>query len=197
MAGWHVAGRKSLMRISGVILCGGKSSRMGQDKAGLMWQGHSWLDHTARTLRDAGAENIYVSGERDGYPSVPDRVEGRGPAAAICSCILHIEDAVDALLFVPVDMPLLEGHILSVLPEGLGDAQAVVFGDLPLPLCLRFDAALKAYCHAQLERIAAGDKGSVKGLIAGLVTRRLEALKPEALRNFNRPQDIETYLLPG
>lgn len=184
------------MRIAGVILCGGKSSRMGQDKAGLIWQGQSWLDRTAQTLREAGADKIYVSGDRADYPSVPDMIEGRGPAAAICSCVLQIKDAVEALLFVPVDMPLLEGYILRALPGGLADAQAVVFGDLPLPLCLKFDAALKIYCLEQLEHIAGGDKGSVKGLIAGLTTRRLEALKPEALRNFNRPEDVDTYMLP-
>lgn len=184
------------MRTAGVILCGGKSSRMGQDKAGLMWRGQSWLDHTAQTLCDAGATPVYVSGERAGYPFVPDMVEGRGPAAAICSCVLQIDGDIEALLFVPVDMPLLDGRILRALPEGLGMAQAAVFGELPLPLCLRLDAELKAYCREQLDHIADGDKGSVKGLIAGLSTRRLEVQHPDALRNFNQPQDIEAYLPP-
>ncbi|MFT4089816.1 MAG: molybdenum cofactor guanylyltransferase [Asticcacaulis sp.] len=178
------------MRTAGIILCGGKSSRMGQDKAGLMWQGQSWLDHTAQILRDAGADKIYVSGKREGYISLQDMIDGRGPLAAICSCALQIEDEVEALLFVPVDMPLLSAEALKTLSEGAEDVQAAVFADFSLPLLLRLDDEMRNRCRAALAQLTAGGKGAVKEFLTGIRVNRLSVIHPETLRNFNRPEDL-------
>ena len=55
--------------LAGVVLAGGKSSRMGEDKAQLVWQGETLLDRARQCLRTAGWDDVLVSGrpeEADG-----------------------------------------------------------------------------------------------------------------------------------
>jgi len=64
---------------AGVVLAGGRSSRMGRDKAELVYQGHSLLAHMLARLQECGAHPILISGPaRDGYTTVPDRTSGPG-----------------------------------------------------------------------------------------------------------------------
>ena len=65
--------------LAAVILVGGKSSRMGHNKASLPYKGKRLVDVIAEVVREAGIENIYVSGEIDGYISLPDLLADRGP----------------------------------------------------------------------------------------------------------------------
>jgi len=176
--------------VAGVILCGGRSTRMGRDKAALEWQGQSWLDHSAQRLRDSGLSHIYVSGQRDQYDCLPDPVAGLGPAAGICHCVAALSGRYAAALFLPVDMPLLQSDSLRLLANGLTDGQGAIFADSPLPLCLRLDATVRAHCQAFGAAMTDGGPRSVRALIAPLRLHRLTVPDPETLRNFNRPEDI-------
>ena len=49
--------------VAAVILVGGKSSRMGQDKALLPYKGKRLVDVVADTIRAAGISRVYVSGK--------------------------------------------------------------------------------------------------------------------------------------
>src|ERR1700712_1952350 len=91
--------------IIGLILAGGLSSRMGEDKALMQIHGLSMLDHTARVLRDMGADLVAVSGSRPG--GIPDHWPVAGPVGGMASAARVLPDA--DLLVVPVDMPRL-GH---------------------------------------------------------------------------------------
>ena len=95
-------------RVGLVILSGGRSTRMGQDKAALPWGDETLLTRMGRILdffperllSVAPAQSHYL----DGYTNVVDLVEGLGPIGGIYSALKYA--ASDALLAVSCDMPM-------------------------------------------------------------------------------------------
>jgi len=170
--------------LTGIVLAGGRSRRMGRDKALLPWRGRDLLHHMLDLLVRAGCDQCLVSGDRPGLPHVPDRIPGRGPLGGLAS-VLSASPRLygDLLLIVPVDMPLLRATHLRqlVIVASRAGASAVSFADHALPSVLRNDAGLLPAVHAALE-----DGGSLRGLLA-----RLDALAlpgPDAaLTNANTP----------
>jgi molybdopterin-guanine dinucleotide biosynthesis protein A len=119
-------------RIAGIVLAGGKSSRMGRDKALLEYQGRPLLHHMMGLLRAAGLSEIFVSGNLPGYPCVPDVSPAAGPVGGIISVVREKQD-YDGYLFIPVDMPLLPAQGLRLLLSQDGGAYFIGW---PLPLFL-------------------------------------------------------------
>lgn len=97
----------------GVVLAGGKSTRMGQDKALLSFQGETLLHHQVQLLRPI-CDQVVVSGEYADFACVPDSMQGYGPITGIYSVAKQFPNC--SLLVVPVDMPLLtEAHLNLLL----------------------------------------------------------------------------------
>ncbi len=117
-------------RIAGIILAGGKSSRMGKDKALLEYKGALLLDHMIKLLNDTNLDNIYISGDFKGYNCIVDRQKFNGPACAIIDVMAQLND-YDGALFVPVDMPLLTPNLLQLL---LDHPSGAYFDSSPLPV---------------------------------------------------------------
>lgn len=126
---------------TGVVLAGGRSSRMGSDKALLEWQGRPLLQHMQALLRTAGAGRVVVSGDYPGDDVVPDRFRDIGPLGGVASVAEALPDGV--LLLVPVDMPLLTPALLATLVDGGGDC-ACIEGYM-LPMRLRLDGRTRAW----------------------------------------------------
>ncbi|MEP6937964.1 MAG: NTP transferase domain-containing protein, partial [Chthoniobacterales bacterium] len=78
---------------SAVVLAGGKSLRMGCDKALLPFGGHRLLEHQLATLRATGATEIFVSAREAehyswaGMPIVCDEISDAGPLAGLCATL--------------------------------------------------------------------------------------------------------------
>lgn len=115
--------------IAGVVLAGGRSSRMGQDKALLRFNGKPLLDHMMGLLLDVGVGSAYVSGDFEGHPCIPDSDLYNGPVAAIQGVLTTLKFC-DGVLFVPVDMPLLTSGVLGKL---LRCEQGAYYAEHPLP----------------------------------------------------------------
>ena len=96
----------------GLLLCGGRSSRMGQDKALLTLDGERLLDRGLRLLREAGCRQVWAAGDYAGVPCLPDAPvwQGRGPLAGIAAALAYAPQA--SWLVIPVDMPGLESDFL-------------------------------------------------------------------------------------
>ncbi len=115
--------------IAGVVLAGGRSSRMGRNKALMEYNGRPLIDHMTYILKRAGVNNILISGEVDDYQGIPDETPFDGPAKAMEN-IMRRYPAYDGFLFVPVDMPLLEPEALQTL---LDCPNGAYFSGYPLP----------------------------------------------------------------
>jgi molybdopterin-guanine dinucleotide biosynthesis protein A len=105
------------MKVTGILLAGGKSIRMGQSKAHLLWQGKPFLQHVidaALPLCDA----LLISGNQPdlhifGYPVVADLREGEGPVTALASCFRHV--ITDVALVLSCDVPQISTEDLEHL----------------------------------------------------------------------------------
>jgi len=119
-------------RIAGVVLAGGRSSRMGENKALMEFQGKPLIHHMTEILQEMHIKNIYVSGKYEGYNCLPDSAPFAGPAAAIRGVMERL-DNYDGVLFVPVDMPFL---VPEILEELLQCDNGACYEERPLPLYL-------------------------------------------------------------
>lgn len=102
--------------IAGVVLAGGRSRRMGENKALLDYRGKPLIEHITGILKCSGLETVIISGDIEGYDCVPDDAPFGGPAKAIETVIRRFPD-YKGFLFVPVDMPLLEPEMLQILMQ--------------------------------------------------------------------------------
>jgi molybdenum cofactor guanylyltransferase len=152
----------------GVVLAGGRSSRMGRDKAMLPWQGDTLLAHMQQRLRLSGVSRVIVSGAYPHCDAVADRFAGLGPLGGLASVAAALPDT--SLLIVPVDMPLIGAATLRHLRESTA-ADCVCFHDQPLPLRLRLDAASRQVLAALLDGPAPGR--SLRALHTALRGERL------------------------
>ena len=94
--------------LSGFVLAGGKSTRMGRDKALLDWHGHTLLQHMVELVRTV-ADPVQVVGRSP----LQDRLPGLGPLSGIATGLET--SCTDANLFVAVDLPLLTQDFLKYL----------------------------------------------------------------------------------
>ncbi len=118
-----------LSQIAGVVLAGGRSSRMGKNKALLEFKGRPLVQHMIDILRDAGLKDIFISGSLEGYSCINDEQLFAGPVQGIRS-VLQKKPDYKGYLFVPVDMPLLPVRSLQLLLE---QESGGYFIEWPLP----------------------------------------------------------------
>jgi len=117
------------MKFGAVILCGGKSRRMGTDKARLTIDGVPFLERIAFELREF--EELLISVDsfenhpRTAYPSVADIYPNCGPMGGIHAALRTSES--DALLVLSCDLPLYSHELGEYLCRQLSpDADTVV-----------------------------------------------------------------------
>lgn len=170
--------------ILGLVLAGGLSSRMGEDKALLRIGGRTLLERTTEVLRDAGATRVAISGARDG--GIPDRWPQTGPVGGIASAALVLPDG--EWLVVPVDMPRLGPDVLRPLLAERSEA-VTHWQDHPLPMRLRMDAMTRDALADAMTRT--GRASSVFGLQTrvGATTLPLDGLDTRGLLNCNTPDE--------
>lgn len=129
-----------LSEISGYVLAGGRSSRMGQDKALLKLGGRTLLDRAVSTLRRCTGDVTVVGTDLlPEVPSIADEAPGQGPLGGIEAALSHLSR--DWAAFLPVDMPLLPpGLYAALISDWHSQAQSgchlgfLVVNGLPQPL---------------------------------------------------------------
>jgi molybdopterin-guanine dinucleotide biosynthesis protein A len=121
----------SLSRLDaeGFVLAGGKSSRMGQDKAFLEFCGRPLIQNALEIMNCAGLSSR-IAGARsdlsDFAPVVPDLAEesGLGPLAGICAALSACTSRFAA--FLPVDLPFIPASLIEYLVHHAVVAEAAV-----------------------------------------------------------------------
>jgi molybdopterin-guanine dinucleotide biosynthesis protein A len=122
----------------GVVLAGGRSTRMGRDKALLDWHGRPLLERQLDALRASGVDDVRVSGDRPAYRGVADARPGLGPLAGLAAVAGAMAGEAE-LVVIPVDMPLLQAALLRRLRDERPQARCLRFAEHVLPMRLRLD----------------------------------------------------------
>jgi molybdopterin-guanine dinucleotide biosynthesis protein A len=181
--------------VAAVILVGGKSSRMGQDKALLPYKGKRLVDVVADTIRAAGVSRVYVSGKIADYPSFPDLLSECGPVSGICSCILRLSMNYKRLLFIPVDMPYLTEDLIRLLVDCPAH-QPHHMVNHPLPCIIPTDETAIRHADSCIQELVKKRKLSVKEFLAGLnaISVPLPEQMDKALTNTNTPEEWQEVI---
>lgn len=182
---------------SGWILAGGRSSRMGTDKASLEIEGVPLLQRVARQMRQV-CNSVSVIGDparyRDsGLPAIPDNFHGAGPLAGIEAALGATVS--DSNLIVACDMPSATAAVFEALFESGGDIALPRHADGKLePLC----GVYSRRCHAHVRRmLESGVRRATEALRLlqedGFALRYLAVTEAGAFVNLNTPDDLARY----
>ena len=117
------------MQLLGVIVAGGKSTRMGRDKASLTYDGISLLGRAQALMRASGTTKYFILGRPYIEHGLPDPLPDAGPAANLRAWINKREYPFK-LTVLPIDMPLLSPTEVRLLTA---EENGAYFDDLYLP----------------------------------------------------------------
>ena len=187
--------------ISGVILGGGKSRRMGRDKRRLYWDGEHFLDRVCRLIANLFDEILVVTAEEDYDCShlpvrlVTDKIPQKGSLGGVYTGLL---EAKNSLIFVVAcDMPFLVNESISRLClEPASDAVVVKLSTGLQPLHARYSKNCAPFIEHMIQK---GDL-KIQNLVTqpGLTVKIIEEtlfddIDPyrKSFMNINTPADLE------
>ena len=176
---------------SGIILAGGKSRRLGGDKASL------FLDRVVCAIRPHVAEVLVAGRDRVLSPAarpVPDLFPDHGPMSGIYSGMLAA--SFDRCLVAACDMPFIQPALVERLIGLIGEDDALVprIEGRPQPLL----AVYRKTCLSELREALEQNHLKVDRLLDRVRTRYvtegdLREADPELISffNVNRPEDLD------
>ena len=180
--------------VRALVLAGGRSRRLGRDKAGLEIGGRPQLERVVELLAPLVDEvRVSVRADqppdplRDRYPQIADRETDAGPVGGILAALEFHRNA--DWLVVAVDLPRLDRATVEVLldaePSGPFTAYRSTSDGLPEPLCAVYRAEALPVVRGYVD---AGIRCPRKILIKS-GTELLTQPNPVALDNLNTPED--------
>ncbi len=179
----------------GLLLAGGKSRRMGSDKADLiLTDGLSLRDQGLRLLKTVTQET-YLSTSGDDQrtyhcDTVPDLRHDAGPLAGLEAAFAKAPEA--AWLVTACDLPFLTASVLQYLREARDpDREATCFisrfDGKPEPLCTIYEpSSARNLTRSLTEKVYCARR-----FLSSLQRRELDLPDKSALDNCNRPEDLE------
>lgn len=181
----------------GVVLAGGLSSRMGQDKAKLLRNNTDMLNFSKQLLIDSGISNVVVSG--DEY-DIADKIKKSGPVGGIFSVLSRFPQA-KSLLILPVDLPFMSTKAMTDLRiKGELSQKATYFEGHNIPLYLPNNAYTELFLSKNFTQnslinneLSASKKTkknglSVKALLQHIPHQAIACCDNKALFNTNTPE---------
>src|SRR5690348_14277092 len=118
--------------ITGFVLAGGQSRRMGRDKAAIEWGRETLLTHALKSMRGAFSEVIVLGpSSPDSSRNLRDEFANSGPLAGIHSGLRHSK--TDWNFFLAVDMPLVPTALLQFIASKCGPSYLAVVPEAAVP----------------------------------------------------------------
>lgn len=192
-----------------VILCGGRSSRMGRDKAMLPFGDEQLLQRVVRLVSQAvdPANIVVVAASDQPLPPLPAAVTiahdlhpERGPLEGLAAGLSALPPSVDAVYATACDVPFLAPALVARMFELLGEHEVAVPRDgahhHPLAAVYRMSVL------PTVQRLLVADRLSMRSLFSEVATREvdIEQLRDvdstlATLQNINRPEDYQVALV--
>jgi molybdopterin-guanine dinucleotide biosynthesis protein A len=193
--------------LTGFVLAGGKSTRMGRDKAALALDGRTLLETALAVVRSV-AKEVFILGPPEIYssygPAIADIFPRCGPLGGIHAALSHTKTFFN--LIIAVDTPFVSAGLLAYLAERALASGAVVttpeINGCTQPLCTVYSQDFLPLAGRALQ---AGNYKIVplfpkdKTLVIAEAELARFAFTAEMFENLNTPEDLERarLRLPG
>ncbi len=171
------------MRVAGIVLAGGRSTRMGSPKALLEWHGSTLVRRAAGIVgRAVDGPVVVVRAAGQELPRLPagvdlaeDARDARGPLQAIAAGLAAVGGRADAIFVSGVDAPLLHPALIDAVVAALNaderlDAALPVAHGFPHPLA----AAYRTRVAEHVRDLLAADVLGTRPLLERLRVHRLD-----------------------
>lgn len=180
----------SAIGITGIVIAGGRSSRMGQNKALIQYNGVRLIDNAIKMLINF-TDIVLVSSNEElkyiQYPIIEDEFDNLGPIGGLYSCLLASK--TDCNLVIPCDVPNISVNlyrellgdcekydaVIPVLPDGKYEPLVACYNKSILPL---IEDAIRAIDYKMVNLI---NRANVKFV-------RVDDTKQ--FKNINTPDDL-------
>ena len=195
----------NITAVTGVILAGGQSRRMGQNKALMRLGNEPLIVHVIRQMESVTDELLLITNEPDLYTSLklpicPDILPDMGALGGLHAGLSYAANST--VICVGCDMPLLQSNLLSHLVALLGPYDAVVpcvqAVDRPSPVFQTLSAVYSKRCLPVIDEMLAVDELRVHALYDRIDARIVQPhewrkFDPRGLSffNINTPEDFE------
>ncbi len=186
-----------LRNISGIILSGGQSSRMGREKGLVKLAGQPLVNYSINLLKDFCPEFLIGSNHEAyrifGYPVIKDEINGIGPSGGILACLKASRTKDNIIL--SCDMPFVSKELIHWIIESRENADVVipVHEGLPEPLCGFYSKRILP----DLEKMVNSGIFKLQEILKNLRTKYLETgprlnfYHPQLFENINSNTDLE------
>lgn len=194
------------MTAAGIVLCGGRSTRMGSSKALLPFGGETMLQRVLRLLSLVASPLVAVAAPDQELPELPasiaiarDERDGQGPLEGLRAGLIALPRDASIAYATSCDVPLLVPAVVTRLADFADGFDIVVVetGGFAHPLC----AVYRRTVLPHIEALLAADQRRPLFLFDRVHTRRVQAaeltdIDPEllTLRNLNTPADYAEAL---
>jgi len=193
------------MNFAAIVLCGGKSTRMGTSKALLPFGPETMLQRVVRLLTDVVSPIVVVAAVDQPLPTLPpevivtrDEQEGRGPLEGLRAGLKALPPQVDAAYVTSCDVPLLEPAFVREMLDFVDgfDIAVMEIDGFPHPLSAVYRRAVLPH----VENLLAANKLRPVFLFDRAKTRRVRPDEITAdpqlrtLRNLNTREEYEQAL---
>mgnify|MGYP003624867332 CR=1 FL=1 len=184
------------MKIAGIVLAGGLSSRMGQDKAKLVLADQTLLARNVSLLSSLNLADVFVSGDYDGFECITDINPLLGPIGGLHACVSKLMTHYNALFIMPVDMPLLGVDECRYLLDSFKFYEkGVYYQQSTFPMIIPLTIQLQDY----LSEALASPHNKQRSLYRLLKTLKLQPIHYRAekgyrFQNSNTPQEWDACL---
>jgi molybdopterin-guanine dinucleotide biosynthesis protein A len=189
----------------GLVLAGGQSRRMGQDKALMRYQGRTLIDNASLLLQSASCDKVLISRNAPGF--LNDKIEDAGPLSGVHAVLDALSQPDNhngnpcELLVLPVDMPQMTPELLRILVSRGREAEKACYVEkrfLPfyLPVTQDTKALLADYLVEQSKRRVVGfleilNAVSLKEGDLKKIARKDESDNKKRLANMSNEDGVE------
>jgi molybdenum cofactor guanylyltransferase len=186
-------------RFAAFVLTGGKSTRMGTNKAFVQLDGPTLVERALGVLRSVTTE-VRIAGDPAIYgslaPCVPDLYPNCGPLGGIHAALLNSQTEFNLIL--AVDLPFVTGALLEFLVSRAQDSETATVavpraGGRLQPLCAIYRRAFAEHAEKALR----AGRYKIDALLDSRNTQVIEedallaaGFSPDLFRNLNTPEDL-------
>jgi molybdopterin-guanine dinucleotide biosynthesis protein A len=181
--------------ITGIILAGGKSSRMGTDKGFMIFNEKPFIQYSIDALKPLVSDIMIVSDNSNydvfGHKRVHDIIKGAGPVSGIYSGLSASK--TDYNLVLSCDIPLIKTGILEKLIENIDNDSEIIqieSNDKTMPLIALYNKKCAKVFFDALQN----DERRLRRVISSLKTKNvvLNVDNQKTTMNINTQEELKT-----